>query len=161
MCPSCNGLGTRDEVDPELVVPDRKKSIREGAIAPWASAMARGEGWTARIVEGVARAFKVDLDTPWSKLPEAKRKLVLYGANGKRIAVRWGKEGTLRPRHVGHEVRGRHPDARAALPRDGVGGDARAVPAIRARAAVRRVRRQAPAAARASRSACRARASPR
>ncbi len=94
MCPSCNGLGTRDEIDPQLLVPDRKKSIREGAIAHWAGAMERGEGWTARIVEGMARAFKIDLDTPWSKLPESKRNLVLYGANGQRIGVRWGKEGT-------------------------------------------------------------------
>jgi excinuclease ABC subunit A len=95
MCPSCNGLGKRDEIDPELLVPDRKKSIRQGAIAHWAGAMERGEGWTARIVEGMARAFKINLDVPWNKLPEAKRKLVLYGANGQRIGVQWGKEGTL------------------------------------------------------------------
>ena len=94
MCPSCNGLGRREEIDPQLLVPDRKKSIREGAIAHWAGAMERGEGWTARIVEGMSRAFKIDLDVPWSKLPESKRKLVLYGANGARIGVRWGKEGT-------------------------------------------------------------------
>jgi excinuclease ABC subunit A len=56
--------------------------------------MERGEGWTARIVEGVSRAFKIDLDTPWKKLPETKRRLVLYGANGQKIGVRWGKEGT-------------------------------------------------------------------
>jgi excinuclease ABC subunit A len=95
MCPSCNGLGKRDEIDPRLVVPDRKKSIRQGAIAHWAGAMERGEGWTARIVEGMSRAFKIDLDVPWSKLPESKRNLVLYGKSGQRIGVKWGKEGTL------------------------------------------------------------------
>jgi excinuclease ABC subunit A len=95
MCPACNGLGKRDVIDPELVVPDRTKSIRDGAIAHWASAMERGQGWTARIVEGMARAFKVDLDTPWNKLPESKRKAVLYGGDGKRIGVEWGKKGTL------------------------------------------------------------------
>ncbi|HTB75086.1 MAG TPA: excinuclease ABC subunit UvrA, partial [Polyangiaceae bacterium] len=94
MCPSCNGLGRREEIDPQLLVPDRKKSIRQGAIAHWAGAMERAEGWTARIVEGMSRAFKIDLDVPWSKLPESKRNLVLYGANGARIGVRWGKEGT-------------------------------------------------------------------
>jgi excinuclease ABC subunit A len=56
--------------------------------------MERGEGWTARIVEAMARAFKIDLDTPWNKLSESKRNLVLYGAKGARIGVRWGKEGT-------------------------------------------------------------------
>jgi excinuclease ABC subunit A len=97
MCPACNGLGQKDEIDPELVVPDRSLSIRKGAIAPWASAMARGEGWTARIVEGVAKAFHVDLDTPWNELPEAKRKLVLYGAGAgsAKIAIRFGKAGSM------------------------------------------------------------------
>jgi excinuclease ABC subunit A len=95
MCPACTGIGMRDEVDPELVIPDRSKSIRGGAIGPWASAMARGEGWTARIVDGVARAFGIDLDTPWARLPKAKQALVLYGRAGSKIAVRWGKEGSL------------------------------------------------------------------
>jgi excinuclease ABC subunit A len=95
MCLSCNGLGQRELVDPRLVIPDPSLSIREGAIAPWAPAMARGEGWTARIVDGVSRAFKVNLDMPWSKIPRAKQKLVLHGVEGQKIAIRWGKEGSL------------------------------------------------------------------
>jgi len=95
MCHSCNGLGQREVVDPRLVIPDPSLSIRHGAIAPWAAAMARGEGWTARIVDGVSRAFKVDLDAPWNKIPRAKQKLVLYGVEGQKIAIRWGKEGSL------------------------------------------------------------------
>jgi excinuclease ABC subunit A len=97
MCPACTGLGKRDEVDPDLVIPDPSLSIRKGAIAPWASAMERGEGWTARIVEGVARAFGVDLDTPWRKIPKDRQRQVLHGAHGSdraKIAVRWGKEGS-------------------------------------------------------------------
>jgi excinuclease ABC subunit A len=95
MCPACTGLGKRDEVDPALVIPDPSLSIRGGAIAPWATAMAKGEGWTARIVDGVAKAFKVDLDMPWNKIPKAKQKQVLYGAQGERIAIKWGHEGSL------------------------------------------------------------------
>jgi len=95
MCPSCTGLGSRDEVDPDLVIPDPSKSIRGGAIAPWAAAMARGEGWTARIVDGVAKAFGIDLDMPWKKVPKEKQRLVLFGAKGEKIAVRWGKEGSM------------------------------------------------------------------
>ncbi len=95
MCPECSGLGMRLDVDPDLVVPDPEKSIREGAIAPWAGAMARGEtGWTARIADAVAKACQVDLDTPWKKLGKAKQDKVLYGLEGKRIAVQWGKEGS-------------------------------------------------------------------
>jgi excinuclease ABC subunit A len=94
MCGSCNGLGTRLEVDPALVVPNRSLSIRDGAIAPWATAMARGEGWTFRIADAVAKACKVDLDVPWGRLPKKKQDAVLHGLDGKRIAVSWGKEGS-------------------------------------------------------------------
>ncbi|XXV05216.1 excinuclease ABC subunit UvrA [Sorangium sp. So ce1335] len=94
MCGACNGLGTRLEIDPALVIPDPSLSIREGAIAPWASAMARGEGWTFRIIDAVAKACSVDLDAPWRKLGAKKQEMVLHGLSGKRIAVTWGKEGT-------------------------------------------------------------------
>ena len=94
MCSACNGLGTRLEVDPELVIPDASLSIRDGAIAPWASAMARGEGWTFRIADAVAKACGVELDTPWRKLGAKKQQAVLHGLSGQKIAVSWGKEGT-------------------------------------------------------------------
>ena len=51
----------------ELVIPDPALSIRGGAIAPWATAMARGEGWTFRIADAVAKACEVNLDTPWKQ----------------------------------------------------------------------------------------------
>src|SRR5262249_27560045 len=79
MCAACNGLGTRLEVDPDLVIPDPSLSIRGGAIAPWATAMARGEGWTFRIADAVAKACAVNLDTPWKKLGKAKQDKVLNG----------------------------------------------------------------------------------
>jgi excinuclease ABC subunit A len=94
MCKACSGLGTRLEVDPELVVPDASLSIRGGAIAPWASGMARGEGWTFRIADAVAKACKVDLDAPWKKLGKAKQEQVLFGLEGRKISVAWGKEGS-------------------------------------------------------------------
>ncbi len=94
MCPECNGLGTRMEVDPELVVPDHGVSIRDGAIAPWATAVDRGEGWTYRIIEAMSKACEVDLDVPWRKLGKRKQKQVLHGLGGKRIRVEWGSEGS-------------------------------------------------------------------
>jgi excinuclease ABC subunit A len=94
MCPTCSGLGTKLEVDPELVIPDPSLSIREGAIAPWSSAMARGEGWTFRIADAVAKAFKVDLDVPWSRLGKKKQDQVLFGDAGRKITVSWGSEGS-------------------------------------------------------------------
>jgi excinuclease ABC subunit A len=106
MCPTCNGLGTRMEPAPDLVVPDTSLTIREGAIAPWATAMDRGEGWTFRIIEGLAKSCDVDLDTPWSKIPKKKRDTVLHGVDGQRISVEWGKEGSSSHGTVGMRYEG-------------------------------------------------------
>jgi excinuclease ABC subunit A len=94
MCSACNGLGVRTEIDPELVVPDPKLSIRKGAIAPWATSMERGDGWTYRTIEGLAKATGVDLDVPFGKLPKKMRDQVLFGLDGKKIQITWGKEGS-------------------------------------------------------------------
>ncbi|MGH1340436.1 MAG: excinuclease ABC subunit UvrA [Nannocystales bacterium] len=93
-CEACNGLGTRMEVEPELVIPNAELSIREGAIAPWATAMDRGEGWTYRIIEALSKACDVDLEVPWKKLGKRKQSSVLFGLGGKRLQVTWGKEGS-------------------------------------------------------------------
>jgi excinuclease ABC subunit A len=94
MCTACNGLGTRIEIDPELVVPDRSLSIKKGAIAPWATSVERGDGWTFRMIEALAKATGVDLDVPFGKLPKKRRDQVLFGLDGKKIRIEWGKEGT-------------------------------------------------------------------
>ena len=94
MCSACNGLGTRIEIDPDLVVPDRSLSIKKGAIAPWATSVERGEGWTFRIIEAMSKATGVDLDVPFGKLPKKLRDQVLYGMGGKKIQVTWGQEGS-------------------------------------------------------------------
>jgi excinuclease ABC subunit A len=77
-CPTCDGLGTRLEVDPELVVPDPDLSVSEGALAPWASATL--EYWY-RVLEAVGAAHEIDLDAPWRKLAKAKREILLYGSD--------------------------------------------------------------------------------
>ncbi|HWP04980.1 MAG TPA: excinuclease ABC subunit UvrA [Polyangiaceae bacterium] len=94
MCTACNGLGTRIEIDPELVVPDRTLSIKKGAIAPWATSVERGDGWTFRMIEALAKATGVDLDVPFGKLPKKQRDQVLHGLEGKKIRIEWGQEGT-------------------------------------------------------------------
>jgi excinuclease ABC subunit A len=94
MCGACHGLGTRMEIAADLVVPNPKLSIREGAIAPWATSVERGEGWTFRTIEALARATGVNLDLPFSKLGKKQRDQVLYGVEGKKIQVTWGNEGS-------------------------------------------------------------------
>ena len=84
-CTSCDGLGTRLEVDPGLVVPDPDLSIREGALAPFASA--RLEYW-GRVLEATAEAHRFSLDTPWRRLSAAAKEVVLYGSD-REIYVRY------------------------------------------------------------------------
>jgi excinuclease ABC subunit A len=94
MCAACNGLGTRTEIDPDLVVPNRTLSIRDGAIAPWATSVERGEGWTFRIIEAMAKSTGVDLDVPFASLGKKQQEQVLYGIEGKKIRITWGQEGS-------------------------------------------------------------------
>jgi excinuclease ABC subunit A len=84
-CPTCDGLGTRLEVDAELVVPDGDLSVNEGALAPWASATL--EYWY-RVLEAVAEANGFDLDTPWKRLPKRAKDDLLYGSD-QRIHVQY------------------------------------------------------------------------
>ncbi|HEV2950853.1 MAG TPA: excinuclease ABC subunit UvrA, partial [Actinomycetota bacterium] len=84
-CSTCDGLGTRLEVDADLVVPDPTLSINEGALAPWASNTL--EYWY-RVLEAVGEAHGFSLDTPWKKLPKRARDVVLYGSD-EEIYVRY------------------------------------------------------------------------
>ena len=79
MCPDCTGLGTRVEMDPDLIVPDGKLSIAGGAIHPIATAQSRNEGWVLHLVQSLEREFAVDVDAPWKRLTDRDRELVLYG----------------------------------------------------------------------------------
>ncbi|MCW5834193.1 MAG: excinuclease ABC subunit UvrA [Labilithrix sp.] len=94
MCPDCHGLGTRAEVDPELVVVDKALSLRGGAIAPWASAMARGDGWIFRVAQAAAKACRVSLDTPWKDIPKDRQKKLLFGIHGERLDIAWKSDRT-------------------------------------------------------------------
>jgi excinuclease ABC subunit A len=87
MCTECNGLGRRLQIDPELVVPDPSLSIREGAIAPFASIMERESGWTFQIVDAMVHHYGIDLDKPWKRLPKRHRHLMLYGSGDDRVRV--------------------------------------------------------------------------
>ena len=76
-CPECTGIGTKLEVDQELVIPDDSISINEGAIAPWGSR--QSSEYFLRLVEALATDVKFSLDTPWKKLSEKAKSALLYG----------------------------------------------------------------------------------
>jgi len=82
-CPSCNGLGSRPEMDEELVVTAPNKSIKDGAVSVWAASMQRGEGWKADWVLSLLRSMRVSITKPWRELPRADRDAVLWGKKGK------------------------------------------------------------------------------
>jgi len=101
-CPVCTGLGTRFEVDPELVVPDETLTLAGGALAPWAGQRFK---YFERLIEGIAKLGGFDVDTPWNKLRVKDRKLVLYGVEQKTVPVkyrnRYGKVRTYDTSYAG------------------------------------------------------------
>jgi excinuclease ABC subunit A len=101
-CPECSGIGTRFEVDPELVVPDPDRTIREGAIAPWASVTA---DYHRRLLEGLSDELRFSLDTPYAKLPKKVRDVILHGLDGKKVQVtytnRYGRKRIYQAEYEG------------------------------------------------------------
>jgi excinuclease ABC subunit A len=87
MCPACNGLGFRNEMDPALVVPDPSLTLRRGALQPWAKVLAKKTSWNHRMIAALGEQHGFDLDTPWSELCEAHRQVLLYGNDGRTFEV--------------------------------------------------------------------------
>jgi excinuclease ABC subunit A len=95
-CPPCGGLGTRMEVDPELVLLDPRISILEGVVKPWGEP--RGQ-LAKTVLPSLARAFGFDLNAPWGELPESVRHVLLHGAGDTEIEFRYEaqkRKGTYR-----------------------------------------------------------------
>jgi excinuclease ABC subunit A len=94
MCPDCSGLGTRLEMDPDLVVPNPDLSVNEGAVRPL-GAVGEATTWGSDIVRAVARERGIDLNAPWRSLSPAHRQVILYGTGGERVSIRYrGSMGT-------------------------------------------------------------------
>lgn len=90
-CPVCTGIGTRLEVDPELVVPDEDLTLAEGAIAPWSG----HQKYFIRQLAALGDELAFDVDTPWRALPERAKEAILRGQNYEvkvRYRNRWGRE---------------------------------------------------------------------
>ncbi len=75
-CPVCNGLGTKMEIDPDLIVPNPSLNINQGALKPWRTMK---EGWYITLATGVLGHFGYDIDTPFEKLDKNCRHALLYG----------------------------------------------------------------------------------
>ena len=93
MCQECNGLGTRPEMDADLIIPDKTRTIRGGAVEPWNHALERGGGWTFRMIESLSNSFKVPLDKPWKDLPTSVQQLLLVGSGDDTMSIKWSEGG--------------------------------------------------------------------
>lgn len=78
-CPVCDGLGHESKIDPELIVPDRSRSLKQGAIAPWAKSSSPYYGQT---LDALARHYGFKLTTKWADLPEKAQQVILHGSGG-------------------------------------------------------------------------------
>ncbi|MFI7077376.1 excinuclease ABC subunit UvrA [Micromonospora sp. NPDC049903] len=130
-CPECTGLGTKKEVDPELVVPDPERSLREGAIQPWATG--HNLEYFLRLLEALGEAEHFTVDTPWRALPSRAQKTILHGSDDQ-VHVRYrNKYGRERSYYTGFEgvvqwIERRHSDTESEWSRDKYEGYMRDVP---------------------------------
>ena len=85
-CPVCDGLGVKMFFDPDMVVPDDRLSLGEGAMAPWADSSGQ---YYMQTLESIAKHFKVKMSTPWRELPKKVRDTILFGSGGESIAMRY------------------------------------------------------------------------
>ena len=85
-CSHCTGLGSRLEVDPELVVSDPDLSVSEGAIHPWSGNRLE---YFDRMLEAVCEHFGIDPTKPWRKLSKTHRDILLYGAGDEQVYIRY------------------------------------------------------------------------
>ncbi|MFG1318305.1 excinuclease ABC subunit UvrA [Xanthobacter autotrophicus] len=81
-CPACDGLGVEQTIDPDLVVPDRMRSLKQGAIAPWAKSTSPYYGQT---LDALAKHYDFKLNVPFADLPEQARDVLLFGSGSEKI----------------------------------------------------------------------------
>ena len=131
-CGTCDGLGTRFEVDPELIVPNADLSIEEGAIAPFATGASR---WYGRLLKATGDEFDIPIDKPWSKLTAKQKKLLLYGsAQNRTFTVRYRNRYGRSRSYTTHwegvipTLQRRHSDTDSDHSRDRIEGYMREVP---------------------------------
>ncbi|NDU71049.1 excinuclease ABC subunit UvrA [Actinomadura sp. DSM 109109] len=130
-CPDCTGLGTRMEVDSELVVPDGELSLGEGAIQPWSGGHV--SDYFLRLLSALGDAMGFDLNTPWDRLPAKARKAILNG-HETQVHVRYkNRYGRTRSYYTAYEgvvpyIQRRHAESESDTSRERFEGYMREVP---------------------------------
>jgi excinuclease ABC subunit A len=86
-CPRCTGLGSQQEIDPDLVVPDPSLSIDDGALVPWS--LGGSSGFYEAVIQAVAERYEIDTSLPWEELSVEDQDCFLYGTEGERVYVQY------------------------------------------------------------------------
>src|SRR5213080_3647778 len=86
-CPRCTGLGSQQEIDPDLLVPDPSLSIDDGALVPWS--VGGSSGFYEAVIQAIADRYEIDTSKAWSELTEEEQNRFLYGTDGERIYVQY------------------------------------------------------------------------
>jgi excinuclease ABC subunit A len=85
-CPRCTGLGSQQEIDPDLLVPDGSVSIADGALVPWSVG---NSTFYESVINAICERYEIDPDAPWDELSDDQRNLFLYGTKGERVYVQY------------------------------------------------------------------------
>ncbi|MGN7963164.1 excinuclease ABC subunit UvrA [Brucella sp. 22210] len=85
-CPTCDGLGTQQAIDPNLIVPDESAALKDGAIAPWARS---SSPYYNQTLEALGKAYGFKVGTRWSDLSKESQRAILYGTDGKEITFQY------------------------------------------------------------------------
>ena len=92
-CPACHGLGTELVCDAELMIPDPDKSLAAGAVAPWAKAGKRMQGYYNGVLESLAREYRVSMEKPYRELSEKFQQALCFGTGDQIVTMSWGENG--------------------------------------------------------------------
>ena len=92
-CDKCDGLGTLMEIDPNLVIPNKKLSVMEGAIATWGEGRLKEDSWTYAILQALSKEYDLDLNKPIKELSKEHLYLLLYGTDGHKLSITYTKDG--------------------------------------------------------------------
>lgn len=92
-CPACDGIGSKTVFDPDLIVPDASKSLKQGAIVPWSG---KETPFFQQTMDAVCRHLGIDMNSPFEDLSASARQFLMYGSEGERIAFQFHDRGSVR-----------------------------------------------------------------
>jgi excinuclease ABC subunit A len=95
-CPTCSGLGTRMELDPQLLVPNVTLTLHEGAVPYWGELRKKKDSWAYRCLASIGKQYEFNMDMPWEQMSERARQVIIYGSGKEKIRFSWSDSGGSR-----------------------------------------------------------------